>query len=62
MLAFTAFIPSNTSVYCIVAGQPNPGIFVYLKLEDPKVILSSAFYLTSTLIGDAFMVRSCLVC
>src|SRR6266540_3421986 len=53
MLAFTAFIPPNTSAYYVAAGEPNPGVFVYLKLEDPKVLLGLAFYLTSTLIGDA---------
>jgi len=62
MLAFTAFIPPNTSAYYVAAGEPNPGVFVYLKLEDPKVLLGLAFYLTSTLIGDAFMVSTRLVC
>ncbi|KAF8153320.1 hypothetical protein B0H34DRAFT_677467 [Crassisporium funariophilum] len=48
---------SGDIAYCVKAFGLTPAETVYLTLSDPKAVLGSALYLTSTLIGDGFMQR-----
>lgn len=56
-LAFEAFIQPVSPGYCVTPTSLNPAERVYLNLPDPKNILTSAFYVLTTLVGDGFMVR-----
>jgi len=56
LLAFEAFIRPVNEGYCVVAGGLNPAEMVYLNLPDVKNVLTSAFYVITTLVGDGFMI------
>ncbi|KAG6829634.1 hypothetical protein H0H92_003967 [Tricholoma furcatifolium] len=55
ILVFQAFILPLDSEYCMTPGSPNHAELVYLNLPDIKNVLTSAFYVLTTLIGDGFM-------
>jgi hypothetical protein len=57
--AFDAFIQPQTG-YCVDPGTLNPAVMSYLNLADPKSVANSALYVTTTIVGDGFMVCSYL--
>jgi len=56
LLAFQAFILPADPGYCVTPTSLNPAERVYLDLPETKNVLTSAFYVLTTLIGDGFMV------
>ncbi|KAF8879828.1 hypothetical protein BD779DRAFT_1446664 [Infundibulicybe gibba] len=55
-LAFDAFIQPTSPGYCVTPTSLNPAERVYLNLPHPKNVMTSALYVTMTIVGDAFMV------
>ena len=58
--AFDAFIQPQTASFCVDPGTLNPAVMSYLNLADPKSVANSALYVTTTIVGDGFMVCSYL--
>ncbi|KAG6908375.1 hypothetical protein DXG01_004873 [Tephrocybe rancida] len=56
LLVFEAFILPPDKDYCVTSGSLNPAERVYLNLPDAKNVLTSAFYVLTTLVGDGFMI------
>ncbi|KAF8064872.1 hypothetical protein FPV67DRAFT_1671177 [Lyophyllum atratum] len=56
MLAFEAFIRPTDPGYCVTPTGLNPAEKVYLNLPDVKNVLTSGFYVLTTLVGDGFMI------
>lgn len=55
--AFEAFVRSHDIGFCFEPDSPTYAERKYLNLADWKQVANSAFYVTSTVVGDAFMVR-----
>ena len=58
--AFDAFIQPQTASFCVNPGTLNPAVITYLNLANPKTVANSALYVTTTIVGDGFMVCSYL--
>ncbi|CAA7263366.1 unnamed protein product [Cyclocybe aegerita] len=56
LTAFQAFILPQDVEYTVQAFSLNPAETVYLTLADPKTVAGSAFYVSTTLLGDMFMI------
>ncbi|TFK32169.1 hypothetical protein BDQ12DRAFT_728920 [Crucibulum laeve] len=56
LTAFEAFIRPRVPGFCVDPAALTPAEKVYLNLADSKAVLGSAFYVASTLTGDAFMI------
>ncbi|GLB39546.1 hypothetical protein LshimejAT787_0700560 [Lyophyllum shimeji] len=56
MLTFEAFIQPTDPGYCVTPAGLNPAEKVYLNLPDIKNVLTSVFYVLTTLVGDGFMI------
>ncbi|KAF9531197.1 hypothetical protein CPB83DRAFT_761934 [Crepidotus variabilis] len=54
-LTFSAFILPEEA-YCVQTGTPNPAEITFLTLSDPKFVAGSAMYVSSTVLGDGFMI------
>lgn len=58
--AFDAFIFAQD--HATPSSPFPPAIVVYLNLAEPKSVASSALYVLTTLVGDAFMVGTSELC